>query len=329
MTTYKYASLIEKHFQVVLKSGPEWMCRCVWHDDGNASLQVNVEKGLYLCFAGNCGARGNIRSLERFLGIRFDNEVVDVQDIRDRLDALKRPVERQVVLAESTLNRYRMPTDYWGPCPTPRHRDCTGRPGCKHHRWFTPETIKAFDLGSDPLNDCVTIPVRTVGGDLIGIIKRYLDPDAELRYRYPKGFKRSLNLFGSWLVEQDPDAHTVVLVEGALDAITVWQAGYPAMAVYGSSLSAAQVRLLKRLGIVRVVLAFDNDAAGRKCAQSALGWHDRKRGSKIVREYDAATDVSRFFIVDRGRYAPSMPSDPGAMDQKQVDEMLRRTGIMI
>lgn len=302
----RYESLVD-HLAVAAHNGDEYMVRCLFHDDSNASMQFNVDKGLFVCFA--CGATGNHRTIQKQLGLRFSDGEFDVADIRARLDALKRPATDDVlpVLQESYLDRYAFPTGYW------------------ESRGITRETAAIFDLGYDPLGEYVTIPIRNVRGQLLGVIRRFLDPDAELRYRYPKGFKRSTNLFASWLVEADEDCDHVVLVEGALDAIKVWQAGYSALAIYGSSISAQQVRLLRRLGIGQVTLFFDNDAAGRKATDSALGWHVRKRGTKTVREYDASTDLRRQFIVNSTNYLRRSPADPGAMDSRQIITVLQNT----
>jgi hypothetical protein len=313
----KYESFADKHLSVVNRSGDEYMVRCVVHDDANASMQFNVESGLWLCFG--CGAAGNIRSLERELGIRATEDAADLGDVYAKLDALKNPDAPILpVKDEMYLRRYQIPTRYW-----------------TDERGFEPRTIAAFDLGYDPVGDFmgpyVTIPIRNVNGGLLGVIKRYLAKDAELRYRYPKGFKRSENLFGSWMVEKDPTAHTVVLTEGAIDAMKVWQAGFPAMAIYGSSLSKTQVRLLNRLGVQKVVLLFDNDKAGWKATRSCLGVKEHKVG-RIVNgrkmrvteeQYEPLTDLSRSMLVTMGRYWAGGPSDPGGMDSRQIRRALR------
>ena len=319
---YRYESFVEKYLDVVNRNGPEYMCRCVYHEERNASLQINVEKGLFVCFSGSCGARGTIRTLERHLGIRIHEDAMDVDDMRRRLEELGRPVVVEKTLSENYLRRFSLSSGYWGTCPA----TCKTGPGCKNHRGFSPAICGAFDLGMDPMGDFATIPLRTPNGDLLGVIKRYLDPDTELRYRYPKGFKRSRNLFASWLVANDPDATTVVLTEGSVDAMKVWEAGTPAMAVYGSSISPLQVRLMKRLGIEDVILFFDNDEAGRKCSLSARGLHQHIRGGKKTYEYRRDTDMRRDFFVRQVQYKPSDPGDPGDMTTDLIRERLKSAG---
>lgn len=300
----QWSFLADEYLHVAERYGDEVMARCIFHDERDASMQFNVASGLFICFS--CGARGNSKTLQRELGLRFREGEIDVADLRARIDALRNPTTDDILptLEESWLRRYQFPTDYWS------------------ERGFDKHTVAAFDLGYDPMGEFVTIPVRDIRGNLLGVIKRFLG-DIGPRYREPKGFKKSANLFGSWLVEEDEDASYVVLVEGPIDAMKVWQAGHPALAIYGSSLSPQQARILRRTGLRRIILFFDDDKAGRKCTDSTLGLHEAKRGRKTHRWYDPTTDLSREFIVDEVKYPRRFPADPGGMDNDQIDQMLR------
>lgn len=302
----KYADFAEKNLHVTLRSGSEWMVRCPFHDNtGSASAQFNIDKGLIVCFS--CGEGGGMKKLSRHLGIRFQEPLFDVNDLIGKLNRLRNSNGQDVqltVLPEETLGRYDFPTDYW------------------HKRGFTDETIDLFQLGYDPLEDTAIIPVRNFAGGLVGVIRRFLDPDAELRYRYPKGFKRSSNMFASWLWEHE-ETDTLVLTEGAVDSMMVWQAGFMSGAQYGSSISPEQIRLLKRAGIGRVVLFHDNDKAGKKATAQALGVRVHMRNGKRVEEYDPRCDLSRSFLIETVRYPRRLrANDPGAMSEDDIRKLV-------
>lgn len=300
-----YADLVHKHFTVQIKTGSEWMCLCPWHDNQNtASLQFNVDKGLYCCFS--CGASGNIRTLEKLLGIRVKDQEVEVADILKRLDELDAPPAATAeVLDETILKRYAFPTEYW------------------EGRGFKPETIKAFDLGYDPINNVATIPLRRTDGALVAFIRRYLDDDAETKYKMPRKeqYARSSNLFASWLVQEDP-RDEVVICEGPVDAMKVWQAGFPAVAQYGSSISYQQVRLLRRLGFSRAVLFYDRDKAGVRAAE---GYTDPKG-----KRHPGAIEMLKGFDVRRVEYRDWRDADgrrikdPGALPDGLIRKAVRR-----
>ena len=68
-------------------------------------------------------------------------------------------------------------------------------------------------------------------------MRRALDPGAKPKLPLPQGCRR-----GSASVRLPPlYRRRVVLVEGALDAIALWNVGVPALAIYGSRLSEDQV----------------------------------------------------------------------------------------
>lgn len=283
MKTYRYAEVAEKYLSVVVRTGPEWMTSCP-SCNGSDCLQFNVERGLFICFS--CGSKGTARMMVKKMGEQWSEPAASVEFLQAKLDFITNPppISRQDPIPEATLRRFGgTPHRYW------------------IKRGFTRETIKAWDLGYDPLTGCCTIPYRNPEGSLLGVILRRTDGEFP-KYRYPKGFDRAGSLFGSW---KSPGT-TVALVEGSLDAISCWQAGVPALAQFGSSLSNGQVRLLKRLGVRRVVLMYDNDAAGIK---ATAGAHEVLDGHAV--------------LVKDVQYPDGFPADPGGMDKDQVRQLFR------
>jgi 5S rRNA maturation endonuclease (ribonuclease M5) len=129
------------------------------------------------------------------------------------------------------------------------------------------------------------------------------------------------------LVEKDPDAYEVVLNEGSLDSVKVWQAGIPALAQYGSSITRDQIKLLMRLGVRSVILMYDNDKGGKAATRYSLGYHqhrvkgknpDRPKQVTIEERYDPNTDLSRLFQVKIVDYGDLPVKDPGGMTARQI-----------
>jgi DNA primase len=115
---------------------------------------------------------------------------------------------------------------------------------------------RAFRLGVDPEHQAVTYPLRDPAGQVLGVVRRSLG--GEWKYRYPAGVDVGRLLF-NYTPEQ---RRAIVLTEGALDAIALWNVGVDAFAVYGSRLSAAQVRLIERIDPEYVYTCYDLDDAG-------------------------------------------------------------------
>jgi DNA primase len=303
---------VNRHLHVQGSSGDEYDVCCPVHQERHASMRVNVAKGV--CFCHGCGLRGTLPGLARQMGVTYQGNgtQVDMGDLLRKLDALHTQARgsnlRSNWLPESELSRYRFPTAYWtDPIP--------------NGRGLTQATVDAFDLGYDPMNDCVTIPIRDVAGHLLGFTRRFLDPDADRRYKDPKGFDKGSNLFGSWFTSQDPSSY-VVLTEGPLDAVKVWQAGHPAVAQFGSHMTAEQLKILRRMGVVTVILFYDNDPPGRKMVRSAHGWTTRSINGSDRAVYDPQHDLRRSFIVKKVDYSGVRAKDPGAMMDSDVNRLV-------
>lgn len=227
---------------------------------------------------------------------------VGIDLLYQKLKELERPEAPTAHMREDELSQFSLSTTLWD------------------ERGLNEQTVKQFELGYDIIKDAMTVPVRNINGELLGVVRRYMDPDMKNRYRYPKGFHKREHLFGSWLVAEDDDIHTVALTEGAIDAMSVWQAGHPAMAIYGSSMSMLQVQQLRLLGINNVTLFFDNDKVGQEIVKRCLGWRKDDKG----KWHKTDTDLRRWFDVRAvdWRTTPAGIKDANDLTEARIKRML-------
>lgn len=264
------------------------MAFCPFHDNKvTPALQVNVRKGLYVCFS--CGARGSVEGA---------SSIVEASEVLAMLNGLAHPRSKhEPSMPEESLARYMGNDEYW------------------IGRGFDIETIERFQLGFDTINNAAVIPVRDEYGVLRGTILRYMNHDDGPKYKNPRGFERRRSFFGAWLVGEHDD--TAVLVEGPVDAMRVWQAGHCGLALYGTRFTDEQRRLLSRLGIKHVVLFLDNDRAGKIARRELLGTRTRQDGRV---DYDTDKDLrSDHLVSEVWKYTAS---DPGAMSIADVQEAI-------
>jgi len=303
VTASSHARFVEAHFTVKEHSGDEYGVLCPSHGDRNASMRINVAKGVFFCHG--CHISGGMKKLAKLVGVHYtwDRTEEALHVLTTKLAKLRAQQDGTDVptwLPEDTLDRYRYESGYW-----------------TEHCGFTQDIIDTFDLGYDIMAEAAVIPVRDYHGRLLGVTKRFLGPDAQNRYKDPKGFDKKHNLFGSWLAVEHPSS-TVVLCEGPKDAMKVWQAGFVGLAQYGTYVTAEQIKILRRMGTVTVVLFYDNDAGGETAHQGAKGFTERSDGSW---RYDRERDLRRHFLVKRVRYGKLRKKDPGDMT---VDEIKAR-----
>jgi hypothetical protein len=244
----RFEHIAGRFLDPVIRGSDEWMCKCPFCS-GKASLQFNIDNGLWVCF--RCDAKGNSPILVKRLGGTYTDPAVSVEAIRkhmDRLRILKKRGNKEVrVLDENVLRRYKFPDDYWSEV-----------------RGFSDEVIEEFDLGYDPIKNRNIIPLRNDEGELLGVIERLKDPNVDIRYIYYDGFDRKHSLFGSWRVNGE---RRVGIVEGSTDVVALADAKRLSVAQYGSSISDGQIMQLHRLGIRELVMFYDYDEAGRKAEE--------------------------------------------------------------
>lgn len=287
---------VEKHLDVRSVNGPEYSVVCPIHDDTNPSMGVNVEKGVFLCRS--CGAKGSLKTLANAIGVEWNGGSTEysIAMLRKKINSVteKSEIFRHV---ESELKRFNFDHKYWtDPIPD--------------GRGFSSDIVKKFEFGYDYLNDAVTIPIRDLSGRFLGVTRRYLSFDADKRYKDPKGFSKGTTLYAAYqssFVSSD----YLVICEGPLDAVAVWNAGHTAVAQFGSTLTKMQRYVLDQLSPSVVILAYDSDKAGEKATSRVLGFDMDTKTRKIT--YDPENDLRRKYVVKKISYYRTLSKDPGGM----------------
>lgn len=320
MSVKQHEEFVRQYCKVQSWTGDEANILCPAHDDRNSSCRVNVTKGLWFCHG--CHTGGGMKRLAQLLGVRYSYDTTDAAMglMMSKIARLKEAQGNEVpsFLPESTLDAYRVVPCSYLTDPLPRGRG------------LTQDTIDMFDIGYDPMVECVTFPARDRHGRLLGVTKRYLSKNSPLKYRDPKGFQKAHHLFGAHLASVH-ESGQVVVVEGLFDCAKVWQAGHVSCAQYGSYLTVEQIKVLKRIGTVSIVLMYDNDEGGKLSRRHALGFEKKKIMGKEVTIYNPDHDLRRHFIVRIAQYPYGVTSnkmDPGGMSDMQIDRSIRQSRLV-
>lgn len=179
-------------------------------------------------------------------------------------------------IVESKKHPSEWPESLWTPF-------AGGVPRYALDRGLTIETCKAWRLGHDKARKRLMFSVRDRDGKFVGANGR-TTVDSDLKYANYSWdskndvlsikidddrdddfvrFQRSFYVYGEHMLSHGTD---IVLVEGQIDAINVWQAGFNAVAVMGSAL--AEKQSMRLLGMVPdgkgIVLMLDGDKAGQE-----------------------------------------------------------------
>lgn len=135
--------------------------------------------------------------------------------------------------------------------------------------------------GFIPMRGRITFPIFSVSGKAISFSSRAIDgihtPLADSKYINTSTtpiYEKRATLYGQHVVK-NRRAHTVIVCEGNMDVIALnvmceKSEGVAAVATCGTALTREHIDILKKLNVARIVMAFDNDAAGKDAATGAV-----------------------------------------------------------
>ena len=282
---------------------------CPFHDDKKPSLNVNLDKRVYNCFA--CKAGGNIVDfvigmeeinghdaarvgaikLAEICGVETSPQGGSAGGKRKAMSPKERIAARESKEPEETpaddasedtpeatassepaeATRDNTPAQFE---PYTRELPLAAEHPYLAERGLKPETIETFGLGyckAGFQKGRIAIRLHDALGNPLGYAGRWAEaepPEGTPRYLLPKGFPKEQVLFNANRVA--PVSDEIVLVESYWSVFRLYELGVDAVSSMGRSLSPHHVEILIGLGVERVTVLFDGDAAGREGTAAAV-----------------------------------------------------------
>ncbi len=150
----------------------------------------------------------------------------------------------------------------------------------------------------DKFRNRLMFPIIDVRGNVIAFGGRTLGDDQAKYMNSPETpvFHKGRNLFALNLAKQVGMKEGIVLVEGYMDVISLYQRGIcNVVAGLGTALTEEQARLLRRYAAC-VYVCYDSDEAGQKAAQKAIGLlRDANNVVKVI-SFTGAKDPDEFIL---------------------------------
>lgn len=139
----------------------------------------------------------------------------------------------------------------------------------------------------------LTIIWRDRAGRATGMVARAIDPQVEPKYKYSAGFVKAEGMIG---FAEARGSKAIIVVEGVLDAALLTARGLRAVALGGTELSKAQLQAIEEAGTRELILALDEDEAGRKAT------------AKIIKNLSQTSRLRLYVVSLEGRF-----KDPAEM----------------
>lgn len=336
------------------KSGRSFKGLCPFHTEKTPSFYVFPERGTWRCF-GSCGEggdiftfvqkrensdfRGALRILAAEAGVELTVEDSRKRSHNERLAAtmsaaveyyqrcLREPggSEAMRYLTEKrglelrTLETWRLG---WAPDDWRGLRDFLHNRGYEDRDMIGAGLLVEGENGREPYDRFrgrAIVPIANERGEFVAMGGRGLHGEEPKYLNSPQTdlFDKGRTLFGLNIAAPAiREQGTVVVVEGYMDVLGPWQAGFAnVVATMGTSLTENHASLLRRYA-KRIVLAMDPDAAGMAAAERAgglfLGMESPERMAQAARIADSIVTANEVDL----RVAPLPPG-------KDPDEIAR------
>lgn len=299
--------IVSPHVQLK-RQGRNYIGLCPFHNEKTPSFSVNRESNVYHCFGCKAGGNvaqfvmemekltfpEALRHIAKQLNIpepvqSFDPREEQERSLKERMYDINReaalffhnnlytPAGQNILaymhrrgIDDSLIKRFGLgaSSDEWSTL-----RDHLQGKG------FTQEEMAAAGLvhikeghSYDVFRNRAIFPIIDLYGRTIGFGGRAMG-DAQPKYlntQETKVFNKRLGVYGANFLRKQRDLTRVLLVEGYMDVMALAQSGVVgAVATLGTSLTAEQARLLKRLA-PEVWVAYDGDEAGQMATERAL-----------------------------------------------------------
>ena len=320
--------VVSSYVRLSKKSGSNLFGLCPFHSEKTPSFSVSPDKQIYHCFG--CGKGGGvINFIMEIENLSFPEAVEFLakragmpmpEETNDRESRRRaRMLELNKAAARFFYEQLSTPAGQ-AACDYMRKRKLSPATARNFGIGFAPDTwdslthaMKAQGFTEKELSEAglvrhgksggvydtfrnrLMFPVIDVRGNVIGFSGRILG-DGEPKYmNSPETlvFNKSRNLFALNLAKKSKSGY-IILSEGNIDVASLHQAGFDsAVASLGTSLTPEQARLISRY-TDQVIIAYDNDGAGIKAAQRAIGILEKLDLKVKVLRLEGAKDPDEF-----------------------------------
>ena len=280
--------LLAAHGVQAKSNGRGYKALCPWHCEKSPSLSVDREKGLYHCFG--CGKEGHhLTFLLDFKELPFPEAIKELQRFAGQAPPALSNGKPQATEPPFPYELLERVAEVWHQtfCQRPEglaYLESRGLQDKEMLRLFEvgycdgeqllasataqdKEHLQRLGIinerGKEVFSRCVVFPLRDHAGRTVGFYGRSTVPKAKVPHRFCSGPKTGL-----FYPQAARGTERVHLVEGVLDALAFYQAGFPnVMAIDGTQgFNQPLLEHLKREQVGELVLCLDGDQAGQTAA---------------------------------------------------------------
>lgn len=281
-------------FQNLRLRGVELISSSPFREDTSPSFSLNLETGLWIDFGSvdDLWGKGNFIKLMAFLSGEHYEDVLErykQYSITRLSDIDKFELNIKLDLPEEYRTFNLKDFDYW-----------SMKSNYLNNRGITDKAQKAFQIGYDHGNKAVAFPYHDTNGKVINI--KFRKVSRKQFYYLPDGQAIGNHVYGLHMIKR-AKATKAFIVESEIDCLYLWSYGIPAVAMGSANMSRRQEELLDLSPLTELVLAFDNDPAGRRAtlnAQNRLSGKYRLQKLQFPKNCKDINDIPKNILKRQG-----------------------------
>lgn len=304
------------------RSGKTYKTHCPFHEESTPSFTVFPQDNRFYCFG--CEESGDVVDyVKKRKGFAYHLEAM--QELAHRYNihlhdvdtgTIKRKKQKEKKNRSNFSNYYKqrlMAADYL------------------RSRGFSDKKVTndTFSIGYNDKTNALVIPFLNEYGELVGQAERYLDEDADPKYKNSAEdelFKKSELLFNFNNARKEAK-DKIFLVEGYFDCMAMYQLGIGKTSAYCSStITNEQAQLLARhLGKkTKIYLIPDNDKVGRNAVKKNVNTLRKylKNRISIISLPDGMKDMNDFLLSDQDFQVLKPEAFEKYLMKKELDDCL-------
>src|SRR3990167_10230457 len=227
------------------KGGAEHYGRCPLHSSKRNTTSFSMDSsGRFHCFSCGAKGRGAIDLVMAYNKVGFKEAVTWLTSQTPQVQSAPQTTSIAVEPVSELLENVPYKSSY---------EKFKVESGWVKERGFTGETLEPFGVFeyNNPkrksiYSGSIMIPIkRFLDGATVGYLARLRQGD--VKYLWPKGVLKSLEIFGAWHLRSEQPHRVGYLVESPFAVMKFHQLGFPAVSCYGWSVSSEQTSILRDL----------------------------------------------------------------------------------
>lgn len=227
------------------------LCQCLnpSHSDSTPSMSVNTDTGYSKCFT--CGFALH---KDYWVDGVLDEDTIDELNRSSKYKMLKESLKKQ----EIGLQECGLPIN-----------DAEVHEGYRGLSKGTLSKFGMFTCNTGRYADRVVFPFFE-NKSIVGFTTR-ANFECNTKYLHSRGFNNGETLYPLDVLKATK-SNVVVLVEGIIDCITLWEMGIPSICNFGVANHFTPTKISKLLscGVEEIVVAMDKDEAGKKAEEELI-----------------------------------------------------------